>query len=218
MILIAGTLAVNFILSEKPYLIAARGEEKALGGPVTPSIKEPQIERDGALGVENYTIETEHASTTEFMETDIVLIEGSAIVNTSSNPRTTSSKTTNNKASRGYFIAPTTGWNWGKIHDYNAVDIANICGTPVHAAAEGLVIESKTEGWNDGYGSYIEIEHPNTMKTRYAHLSKNTAQLGQYITQGDLIGQIGNTGNTHGPTGCHLHFEVRGGKNPLGKE
>ena len=168
------------------------------------------------MSIDTHILEVSDVSSGEFEVTNLVLIEGSALINTSSNPRTNTQK--GGKVERGYFIAPTTGWNWGKVHDYNAVDIANICGTPIYAAAEGLVIESKTDGWNDGYGNYIEIEHPNTMKTRYAHVSKTIAQLGQYVTQGDLIAQIGNTGNTHGPTGCHLHFEVRGGKNPLVKE
>lgn len=120
-------------------------------------------------------------------------------------------------ATAGYFIIPTTGWNWGRIHYYNAVDIANACGTPIYAAAEGLVTRSSAFGWNDGYGQVIDIEHPNGATTRYAHLNKNLASVGDYVLQGDIIGQIGNTGNTHGPTGCHLHFEIRGARNPFAK-
>lgn len=117
----------------------------------------------------------------------------------------------------GYFIMPTTGWNWGRLHPINAVDIANACGTPVYAAAEGLVTAERSYGWNDGYGHYIDVEHPNGVLTRYSHTSKNIVSVGDYILQGDLIAYIGNTGNTHGPTGCHLHFEVRGAKNPFAK-
>ena len=117
----------------------------------------------------------------------------------------------------GYFAIPTTGWNWGILHNYNAVDIANACGTPVYASAEGLAVEQTSSGWNGGYGSYILIEHPNNTKTRYAHLSKSIISVGDYVSQGDLIGYIGNTGETHGPTGCHLHFEVIGAKNPFAK-
>ncbi len=117
----------------------------------------------------------------------------------------------------GYFILPTTGWNWGQLHNYNAVDIANACGTSIYASAEGLVIAEKSYGYNDGYGHYIDIEHPNGVITRYAHTEKNAASVGDYVLQGDLIGSIGNTGHTHGPTGCHLHFEVRGAKNPFAK-
>ena len=117
----------------------------------------------------------------------------------------------------GYFVLPTTGWNWGRIHPNNAVDIANACGTPVYAAAEGLVISEKSYGWNDGYGHMIDLEHPNGVVTRYAHNDRHTVSLGDYVAQGDLIAYIGNTGNVHGPTGCHLHFEVRGARNPFAK-
>ncbi|GEM_PF-965469 len=117
----------------------------------------------------------------------------------------------------GYYTLPTTGWNWGKIHHNNAVDIANACGTPVYAAAEGLVTEVKSSGWNEGYGNFVIIEHPNNTKTRYAHNQKNVVSIGDYILQGDIIAYIGNTGLTHGPTGCHVHFEIMGARNPFVK-
>lgn len=114
--------------------------------------------------------------------------------------------------------APTIGWNWGRIHAYNAVDIANRCGTPIYAADEGFIIEEAVnDNWNGGYGNYIKIEHPNNIQTLYAHLATGVVSLGQYIKNKELIGQMGNTGNTHGPTGCHLHYEVYGAKNPLAK-
>ena len=116
-----------------------------------------------------------------------------------------------------YFAIPAKGWNWGRLHDYNAVDIANACGTPVYAAAEGLVTETNSGGWYNGYGGYIKIEHPNKTYTSYAHLSKILVDDGKYVSQGATIGLMGNTGNTHGPTGCHLHFEVYGAKNPFAK-
>jgi murein DD-endopeptidase MepM/ murein hydrolase activator NlpD len=117
-----------------------------------------------------------------------------------------------------YFAIPSRGWNWGRLHSYNAVDIANACGTPIYAAAEGLVSQVDY-GWNGGYGNYLIIEHPfgENIWTRYAHLLKSAVSIGDYVLQGDLIGYIGNTGNTHGPTGCHLHFEVNGAKNPFAK-
>ncbi|MDO8585205.1 MAG: M23 family metallopeptidase [bacterium] len=118
---------------------------------------------------------------------------------------------------RGYYAIPTTGWNWGKLHNYNGVDIANACGTPIYAAAEGLVTAVTGIEWNEGYGSYVMIEHPNGTKTRYAHNDRNAVSVGDYVAQGDLIAYIGNSGNTHGPTGCHLHFEVMGARNPFAK-
>ncbi|MDP2696213.1 MAG: M23 family metallopeptidase [bacterium] len=117
----------------------------------------------------------------------------------------------------GYFISPAVGWNWGRLHNYNAVDIANACGTPIYAAAEGLIVDESSYGWNSGYGHYIDIEHPNSVVTRYSHTQRNVVSVGDYVLQGDLIAYIGSTGNTHGPTGCHLHFEVRGARNPFAK-
>ena len=121
---------------------------------------------------------------------------------------------------RGYFSLPAVGWNWGTLHPYNAVDIANQCGTPVSAAADGLVVSDPnlgdgSSGWNDGYGIFVLVEHPNGTKTRYAHLAKVLVKVGDVVTKGQEIGLMGNTGNTQGPTGCHLHFEVYGAKNPF---
>jgi len=117
----------------------------------------------------------------------------------------------------GYFIMPTNGFNWGRLHNYNAVDIANACGTPIYASADGVVSEEESTGWNGGYGNYIMIEHPNEVKTLYSHNSQNIVTVGDIIQQGELIGYIGRTGNVNGPTGCHLHFEVHGAVNPFAK-
>ncbi len=116
----------------------------------------------------------------------------------------------------GYYAIPTKGWNWGQLHSYNGVDIANVCGTAVFASAEGLVVEAQG-GWNGGYGKYVMIEHPNGTKSRYAHLEEINIEVGDYLGQGDVIGTMGNTGNVHGPTGCHLHFEAIGFKQPFAK-
>jgi len=113
-----------------------------------------------------------------------------------------------------YYIIPTTGINWGILHSVNAVDIANRCGTPVIAAAEGLVINAE---WDNGYGTYIKIQHPNSTETLYGHLSKVFVKNGDYVLAGQLIGLIGNTGKVLGATGCHLHFEVRNAQNPFAR-
>ena len=128
-----------------------------------------------------------------------------------------------NKNADNYFSPPTYGWNLGIVHDNNAVDIANRCGTPVYAANEGLTVPDEKlgngdSGFNNGYGIFILIEHPNGTKTRYAHLSKTVVEAGLNVSKGELIAYMGNTGNTHGPSGCHLHFEVLGAENPLAKE
>lgn len=117
----------------------------------------------------------------------------------------------------GYFVMPTTGWNWGQLHTHNAVDIANSCGTPIYAAAKGLVEKVFSDGYNGGYGKYLEIEHSNETQTLYAHASKIVVSEGDMVEQGQLIAYIGNTGDTVGYTGCHLHFEVYGAQNPFAK-
>lgn len=119
------------------------------------------------------------------------------------------------------FIKPVEGYNWGALHHYNAVDIANSCGTPIRAAAEGLVVPDDNfgdgqSGWNGGYGSFVLIEHPfgTNVRTRYAHLEKVLVGIGDYIKQGQEIGLMGDTGDA---SGCHVHFEVYGAQNPFAK-
>lgn len=98
------------------------------------------------------------------------------------------------------------------IHGFNAVDLATAQGTPIRAAAAGTVIVAKTGGWNGGYGNYIVIKHKNGTQTLYAHTSSNSVGVGASVAAGETIGRVGNTGRSTGP---HLHFEVRGGKNPF---
>lgn len=98
------------------------------------------------------------------------------------------------------------------IHGYNAVDLAGSFGSAIRAAADGQVIVAKASGWNGGYGSYIVVKHNNGTQTLYAHLSSVYVGVGQYVGQGENIGAMGNSGKS---TGTHLHFEVRGGRNPF---
>ncbi len=103
------------------------------------------------------------------------------------------------------------------LHWYNAVDFSHPgypCGKPVFAAAGGQV---QKIAYDRMYGNYIRILHPNGVVTLYAHLSAITVNPGAKINVGDKIGYIGNTGYTIGRTGCHLHFEVRGAKNPFAR-
>lgn len=115
---------------------------------------------------------------------------------------------------KGYFSMPTEGFDWGKLHLHNAVDIANACGTNITASAEGLVNEVSLDSWSQGYGRYIIISHPNGTKTRYAHMQKISVSVGQYVKSGEFLGTMGKTGDA---TGCHVHFEVIGAANPFAK-
>ncbi|MEK9185596.1 MAG: M23 family metallopeptidase, partial [Patescibacteria group bacterium] len=98
------------------------------------------------------------------------------------------------------------------IHGYNGIDIAAPLGTPIMASADGEVIVSRNSGWNGGYGIYIVIRHPNGTQTLYAHNNSNTVSVGDSVKQGETIGYVGRTGKV---TGSHVHFEIRGAKNPF---
>lgn len=89
-----------------------------------------------------------------------------------------------------------------------AIDIANRMNTPIYASASGTVIKSDN-GWNYGYGNYIVIDHGNDIQTLYAHNNVRKVEVGDEVKTGQLIALMGNTGNVWGPTGIHLHYEVR---------
>jgi murein DD-endopeptidase MepM/ murein hydrolase activator NlpD len=112
----------------------------------------------------------------------------------------------------GYFIRPTAGKKTQGIHGHNGIDFHASRGTVIVAAAAGTVVISRNDGWNGGYGQYIVIKHQNGTQTLYAHLSVNAVNEGQEVSQGQLVGYSGDTGKSFGP---HLHFEVRGGRNPF---
>ena len=95
---------------------------------------------------------------------------------------------------------------YGRKH--TAIDIGNRARCPIYAAAAGKVVKAKY-GWNGGYGNVIIIDHGNGMQTLYGHNEKLYVTEGQYVDQGQTISWMGNSGNVRGPTGIHLHFEVR---------
>ena len=99
----------------------------------------------------------------------------------------------------GYRRDPFTGH--GAMHA--GLDFRGPVGSPIYAAANGRI---SFAGRKAGYGNCIEISHGNGLVTRYAHMSKFRATVGQQVAAGDVIGAIGNTGRSTGP---HLHFEVR---------
>ena len=124
-----------------------------------------------------------------------------------------SSSSSNVSVSSGYYIRPIVGGKKSqRIHGHNAVDLAAPTGTNIMASASGTVIVSKKSGYNGGYGTYVVISHPNGTQTVYGHMNANYVSVGQRVGQGDVIGTIGMTGNTTGP---HIHFEIRGARNPF---
>ncbi len=135
-----------------------------------------------------------------------------------------------------YYIFPVKGRKTQGIHGYNAVDIANRCGTPIYAAADGVVTSAKTTRSRarlgasvfGGYGNHVRIKHPNGTLTLYAHMKDVFVRTGQFVKQGEQIGTVGGgfeyiNGRLYRmrgagkSTGCHLHFEVRGAQNPMAK-
>lgn len=113
----------------------------------------------------------------------------------------------------GFYMRPVVGgWKSQGLHGHNGVDIAAPAGTPILASADGEVIISRSGGWNGGYGNYVVIRHSNGTQTLYAHNQRNNVSVGDSVKQGDIIGFMGKTGKA---TGSHLHFEIRGAKNPF---
>lgn len=108
------------------------------------------------------------------------------------------------------FIRPTRGIITQRYHrNHLALDIANKPGTPIYASSGGKVSIAKSSGWNYGYGQYVVIDHDQQTQTLYSHLSKLLVSPGDTVKKGEIIGLMGNTGRVFGPTGVHLHFEIR---------
>jgi len=113
----------------------------------------------------------------------------------------------------GFYMRPIIGGRRTQgLHGYNGVDLASYLGAPIFAAAAGDVIIAKSSGWNGGYGNYIVIAHANGTQTLYSHLSSLVTYGGKKVERGEIIGYMGSSGRA---TGSHLHFEVRGAKNPF---
>ena len=93
------------------------------------------------------------------------------------------------------------GWRWGRMHE--GIDLGAAYGSPIAAAAAGVVIYA---GWEGGYGNLVVIDHGGGLATAYGHQSRIAVSVGQSVSQGETIGYVGSTGHSTGP---HLHFEVR---------
>lgn len=93
------------------------------------------------------------------------------------------------------------GQRWGRLHA--GVDISGPNGTPIRAAAAGRVV---LLGWTGGYGNYTCVQHSGSLSTCYAHQSRYGTSSGASVSKGQVIGYVGNTGNSFG---AHLHFETR---------
>lgn len=111
------------------------------------------------------------------------------------------------RLARPPFVMPTRGvwtsgfgYRWGVLH--GGIDIANSIGTPIVAAADGVVIDV---GPTAGYGAWVKLRHSDGTVTLYGHINTWLVSVGERVMAGDQIATIGNRGNSTGP---HLHFEV----------
>lgn len=107
----------------------------------------------------------------------------------------------------GYRLSSGFGRRWGRMHE--GLDFAAPLGTPIYAPADGVVTYA---GWMSGYGRLVKIQHEFGIETRYGHQSKIHVEVGQRVSRGERIGDIGSTGRSTGP---HLHYEVRVGGKPV---
>lgn len=100
------------------------------------------------------------------------------------------------------YVYISSGYRTSSRPSHTGVDFAAYYGTPILAWQSGTVIRAS---WYGSYGNCIEVKHSNGYVTRYAHCSSYNVKVGQTVSQGDVIGYVGSTGNS---TGNHLHFEV----------
>jgi murein DD-endopeptidase MepM/ murein hydrolase activator NlpD len=108
---------------------------------------------------------------------------------------------------RPMFVMPTQGvftsgfgYRWGALH--GGIDLANSIGTPIVAAADGVVVAA---GPTAGFGAWVKVRHADGTVTLYGHVNTWNVSVGERVYAGDQIATIGNRGNSTGP---HLHFEV----------
>lgn len=92
---------------------------------------------------------------------------------------------------------------------HEGLDFAGGYGTAIKATGDGVVVKA---GWGNGYGRMVQIRHDFGLETLYGHLSQIRVSVGQKVSRGDVIGDMGNSGRS---TGTHLHYEVHVGGRPV---
>lgn len=108
----------------------------------------------------------------------------------------------------GLFIWPAnnhflSGFDYSPSTNHSGIDVDGETGDPIYAVDNGVVVYA---GWNNwGYGNVVVINHGNGWQTLYAHLNAYNVGCGQSVYQGNVIGAMGNTGNS---SGSHLHYEM----------
>lgn len=100
-----------------------------------------------------------------------------------------------------YYVSSNFGYRWGGFH--YGVDMAAATGTTIRSSDGGVVTFA---GWNGNYGYLVIVDHGDGVTSRYAHMSKISVSVNQYVSQYEKLGEVGSTGRSTGP---HLHFEIR---------
>ena len=146
---------------------------------------------------------------------DILIISGGKMP-----PKPKPTEQTQVPIGSSYFICPSIACRITQgLHWYNAVDFGGKCGEPIYSAASGTV-QAIRYGWNGGLGNYLTILHPNNAVTLYSHIQNSLVVPSQPVSQGESIAIMGGKPSMPGAgrsTGCHVHFEVRGARNPFAK-
>ncbi len=186
------TLPARGSVSAKPQSVSPQDIKVTLPLPEQVAVGEPQLVASASLGSQSY----------EPLAQSILRQSVSPEL-----PPLMSDPFLPGQASNG-FIWPAEGvltsgygWRWGRMH--KGLDIAGPTGTPINAAADGVVTYA---AWASGYGNLVEITHPDGSVTMYAHNNRNVVREGERVRQGQHIADMGSTGRSTGP---HLHFEIR---------
>ncbi|MBR6720061.1 MAG: peptidoglycan DD-metalloendopeptidase family protein [Clostridia bacterium] len=183
-------------------------------GDATLYVDETAIESEGVTGEKyvEYTTEKINGETVSESitgETVLTEVEARVIRKGEKNYQKGVAVGTFKNPAEGVLTSP-FGPRWGRMH--KGIDIAATTGTPMYAADGGEVIYS---GWMSGYGYLVQIDHKNGYTTYYAHCSTLHVNVGDKVAKGDLIADMGSTGNSTGP---HLHFEIRLDNVPMDPE
>lgn len=199
--------AITVDKEEKKYVANFSEAEEVIN-----KLKEKNSNNKEKLGiVEKYSTELTELTTVEKVVSDLYEKKVVKVATSSVGVAATGVNTSNKVVNLGIsLIRPVSGTltsrfgaRWGRSH--KGIDIGAPKGTIIKAAASGTVTYSKY-GYGGGYGNYIIINHGNGVQTLYGHCTSLLVTEGTYVTQGQAIATVGNTGNSQGN---HLHLEIR---------
>lgn len=180
--------------------VQAKPENANRGGPLVRNapMSEVVLQKEIANLMAQIEFETEHLS-----DLEANLLQKSVLKDML--PNSSPVEAAFNSSSYGWRIDP---FNGNKAF-HEGLDFTATTGTPIYAAAGGIVSASEQ---TPDYGKIVKINHGSGLETRYAHASKLLVKAGQRVEKGQKIAEVGSTGRS---TGAHLHYEIRLNGNPL---